>query len=65
MEFYKHSDGSITAKLSNIREDIIIEGVDFYTFYNDGKYTFFYKDFLGNDKYITATVSGLKYNFSN
>ena len=65
VKYEKNSDGSITAKLSNIREDIIIEGVDFYTFYNDGKYTFFYKDFLGNDKYINATVSGLKYNFSN
>ena len=65
IKYVKNSNGTITAKLANIREDIIVEGTDSYTFDKDGKHTFFYKDFVGNNKYIIATVEGLKYNFAN
>lgn len=63
--YNKNSDGTITAKLENLRADIIVDGSDTYTFTEDGEYTFFYSDFAGNKKYITASASGVRYRFNN
>lgn len=61
--YTKNNDGTVTAKLANVRNDIIIEGNDSYTFKEDGTYTFFYSDFFGNKKYIMASAYGIRYSF--
>lgn len=63
--YTKNSDGTITAKLTNLRGDIIVSDSDSYTFENDGEHSFLYSDFLGNKMYITASASGVRYNFNN
>ena len=61
--YQKNKDGTITAKIKSNHEDIIVLGESSYTFTKDGSYTFFYTNFFGDRDFITAEVSGIKYNF--
>lgn len=61
--YTRNNDGTITAKLVNVREDISIIGSDNYTFDSDGEHTFLYSDFLDNKSYIVAKAVGVRYNF--
>ena len=58
----KNNDGSVTAKLINLREDIILKDGDSYTFKENGKHTFGYTDFMGNDRYLEVEVIGVRNN---
>ena len=61
--YEKNIDGSITAKLKNLRKDIIVLGDDTYTFTKDGIYTFKYTNYVGDKNFIIAEATGIKYNF--
>lgn len=61
----KNNDGTITAKVNPLRNDIIIENNDSYTFDDSGSYTFVYKDFVGNIKYLDVAIDVYKKAVNN
>lgn len=61
--YKRNSNGTVTAKLKNVREDIIVIGEDEVTFKEDGTHTFLLTDFYGNKDYIVAEAKGIKYKF--
>lgn len=58
----KNNDGSVTTKLINLREDVMLKNGDSYTFKENGKHTFSYTDFTGNDRYLEVEVVGVRNN---
>lgn len=61
--YKKNANGTVTAKLKNVRGDNIILGEKEFTFKEDGTHTFYLTDFYGNKDYIIAEANGIKYNF--
>lgn len=58
--YKKNADGTVTAKLKNVREDIIVVGEDEFTFKEDGTHTFNFTNFYGDKDYIIAEAKGVK-----
>lgn len=61
--YKRNSNGTVTAKLKNVRNDIIVVGDDEFTFKENGTYTFCFTKFLGDRDFIVAEAKGVKYKF--
>lgn len=61
--YKKNSNGTVTAKLKNIRNDIILYNGDTYTFKENGIHVFYFSDYLGDNDFIIAEVNGIKSGF--
>ncbi len=61
--YKKNSNGTITAKLKNVRGDVIVLGADEFTFWEDGTHTFYFTNFYGDKGQIVAKASKIEYKF--
>lgn len=55
--YTRNSDGHITAKLINVRNDIILLNGDSYTFKENGKHLFYFINYAGEKDFIEIEVN--------
>ena len=58
--YNKNSDGSITAKLVNVRKDTILLNGDSYTFRENGKHLFYFINHVGTKDFIEIDINCFK-----
>ena len=59
--YSKNDSGTVTAKLVSKDNNFKCINTCSYEFEEDGEYTFFFDDYIGNVSSITAKVIGIKY----